>query len=56
MNLTDGEIAVEMAARRLVPNGEPAQLGPACYKLRMGNLLRSHRGSPDSPLPIGGSA
>ena len=36
MNLTDGEIAAEMAAGRLVRNGEPAQLGPACYELRMG--------------------
>lgn len=38
MNLTDGEIAAEMAAGRLVRNGEPAQLGPACYELRMGRI------------------
>jgi dCTP deaminase len=38
MNLTDGEIAAEMAAGRLVRNGEPAQLGPACYELRMGQI------------------
>ncbi|MGA7630517.1 MAG: hypothetical protein WCB11_07100 [Terriglobales bacterium] len=38
MNLTDGEIAAEMAAGRLVRNGEPAQLGPACCELRMGRI------------------
>jgi dCTP deaminase len=36
MNLTDGEIAAEMAAGRLVRNGNATQLGPACYELRMG--------------------
>ena len=38
MNLTDGEIAAEMVAGRLVRNGDPAQLGPACYELRMGRI------------------
>jgi dCTP deaminase len=38
MNLTDGDIAAEMAAGRLVRNGEPGQLGPACYELRMGRI------------------
>ena len=38
MNLTDGEIAAEMAAGRLVRNGEQVQLGPACYELRMGQI------------------
>ena len=38
MNLTDGEIAAEMAAGRLVRNGELVQLGPACYELRMGQI------------------
>jgi dCTP deaminase len=38
MNLTDGEIADEMAAGRLVRNGDSAQLGPACYELRTGRI------------------
>lgn len=38
MNLTDGEIAAEMAYGRLVRNADPAQLGPACYELRMGSV------------------
>src|SRR5947207_9866416 len=37
-NLTDGEIGAEMAAGRLVRNGEQTQIGPACYELRMGRV------------------
>ena len=45
MNLTDAEIEEAMAAGQLVRNGEAAQLGPACYELRMGeDLLRSYGG------------
>jgi dCTP deaminase len=35
-NLTDREIGAEMAAGRLIRNGEHAQIGPGCYELRMG--------------------
>lgn len=38
MNLTDGEIAAEMLSDRLIREGDPAQLGPACYELRMGRI------------------
>jgi dCTP deaminase len=38
MNLTDGEITTEMEAGHLVRNGEPGQIGPACYELRMGRI------------------
>jgi len=38
MTLSDIEIQTDMAAGRLVPNGEPTQVGPACYELRMGRV------------------
>jgi dCTP deaminase len=38
VNLTDAEIEEAMAAGQLVRNGETAQLGPACYELRMGRI------------------
>jgi dCTP deaminase len=38
MNLTDAEITAEMAAGRLLRNAEAAQVGPACYELRMGRI------------------
>ena len=38
MNLTDAEIEEARAAGQLVRNGETAQLGPACYELRMGRI------------------
>ena len=36
--LSDADIQTRMAAGELVRNGSAAQLGPACYELRMGNV------------------